>query len=187
MRLRFIVSIVLISLAFSSCFIRTNRLLFQNTVLIESKHADFNKDSIRCMILIERKKRALVVPLFIFAGDKKKSRIGYRLYGKGASTREYTCKFIHLEIKNDAEIVGRSKDSLLFKEKKEIKYTVGAISPFYLTDYLLKLKHAAKMNLFMEMEFEIENKSGIKENFVLKTPLKKIREKHFFLFNPFKK
>ncbi len=136
------------------------------------------------MILIERKKRTFVVPPFIFVRDKKKSRIGYRLYGKGISTREYTCKFIHLEIKNDSTVVGRSKDSALFKEKKELKNSTGAISPFYTSDYLLKLKSPAKMNLFMELEIEIESKNGIKENFILKSPLKKVREKHFSLFNP---
>jgi len=187
MRLLFIVLIILIPLIFSSCFVRTNRLSFQNTVAMASKHADFNKDSIRCMLLIDGKTRNIVVPFFIFVGDKKKSRICYRLYGKGISAREYTCRFIHLEIKNDSEIVGKSKDSALFREKKEIKYTPKAISPFYVTDYLLELNHPAKMNLFMEMEFEIEYKSGIKENFALKTPLKKVYEKNFSLFNPFKK
>ena len=153
---------------------------------IRSEHADFNKDSIRCDISIEFKKRNIVIPFFIFVSDKKKSKITYRLYGKGLSTGEYTCKFKHLEIKNGQIVLGRSTDTNLFTEKKELKNIESAISPYYATDYLLKLHDAKKLNPDMELEIEIMAKNGMKENFIFKLPLNKVYTKDFKLFNPFK-
>lgn len=165
---------------------RTNRLLFTSTVPLHSTHADFNKDSLNCMLLVDHKKRNIVIPHFIFVSDKKKARICYTIYGKGLSAHEYNCRFIRLEIKNGREVVGRSSDSLLFNEAKEKKYTARSVSPFYATNYLMKMKRPREMNLNMEMEFVLENKYGIKDTVRLNTPLNKVKEKYTGLFDPTK-
>ena len=178
MRLALII-VVFCALLFSSCYVRTRRVSFKADIPITSEHGDFNRDSLSCHIAIEPDSKNMIIPFLIFSGDKKKARITYGLHGKGVSAREYTCKFIHLEIKSDNVVLGRSKDSLLFTEKKEPANLKSAVSPFYATRYLLKLSDPNKVHLYMEMAFEIINKRGVKEIFSIKTPLEEIRKKSF--------
>jgi len=159
---------------------------FKKTVPIESRHADFNKDSISCIIVLDAKKKNIVIPFFIFVSDKKKYRICYQLYGKGISAREYTCRYTNLVIKNDSVIVGKSKDPDLFSDVYKKVYPKYAISPFYNSQYLMELKDPKKMRLTMELEFEITNTRGVTEKFLLRTPLTMIHEKKTSLFNIFK-
>jgi hypothetical protein len=179
MRSALIVITVFCTVLFSSCFVRTRRVLFKADIPLTSEHGDFNRDSLSCHIAIEPDSKNMVIPFLIFSGDKKKARITYSLHGKGISAREYTCKFIHLEIKSENTVIGRSKDSLLFDEKKEPLNLKSAVSPFYATRYLLKLSDPNKLHLYMEIEFEAINRRCLKDTFRIKTPLEGIRIKSF--------
>lgn len=147
---------------FSSCWVRTSQVSFKTAVALNAEHPYFKRDSVTCIVKVEPETRNIVVPFFIFLSDKKKSRITYCLYGKGQTGREYECKFVHLEIKNESVVVGRSRDSLLFNEKKEPLNMISAITPFYATPYLMKMVKPKKVNLHLEMEFDVVAKDGTK-------------------------
>ncbi|MGZ3861649.1 MAG: hypothetical protein ACXVPN_00810 [Bacteroidia bacterium] len=166
----------------SSCFVRTNQVRFKTEVPLASEHSYFKRDSVKCVVTVEPETRNFVMPLFIFLTNKKKSRITYCLYGKGQTGREYENRFIHLEIKNGDVVVGRSRDSLLFNEKKEAQNMIGAVTPFYATTYLMRMVKPKEVNLHLEMEFDAVAKDGTRIPVKFSQPMEKIRTKDISLF-----
>jgi len=153
---------------------------------LTSAYTDFNKESLVCEISCNRQRRNIVLPPFILRRDKKKFIIKYVINGKNLSGRAYTCQFKNVEISNGKEVVARSKDTAIFVEQYVRKTLKDAVSPLYGTGYVMALKQPEKMELQANLEFDLKNKYGTKESFVVDIPLKKIREKGFSLFNPFK-
>jgi len=169
----------------TSCFVRTNRVAFRGELPLVSKYADLRKDSIRFILQIEPDKRNVVIPLVIFKSNKAKASIRYSLHGKGISAREYVVNYRTLFIYRDTTVIGKSTDTALFTEQMAKPVPADLISPIYGTKYLLDLPNANTARLSVRMEFELQNKQGLKEDFIFDMPLKKIPKKSFTLFDPF--
>jgi len=169
----------------TSCFVRTNRVSFRGQLPLVSKYADLRKDSIRFILRIVPDKRNMVIPLVIFKSNKAKASIQYSLHGKGISAREYRVNYRTLLIYRDTTVIGKSTDTALFTEQVAKPVPGDLISPIYGTKYLLNLPNANTATLRVRIEFELQNKQGLKEDFIFDRPLEKIPQKSFTLFNPF--
>lgn len=184
--LRLAASSLLLLLFFSSCIVKDRRVVFHTEVPLESQHQDIRKDSLRFALAVSPDKKNIVVPLFIYKGNKKKSKIEVELHGKGISGRDYTVTYRKIEIWNDTTLIGRSADPDLFDEEIQRPAPKDAVSPLYGTKYILPLPNPREAKLRVRIEFEIKSHNGLTETFTLERDLQKIEGNNVTLLNVFK-
>lgn len=184
---RFLSAVVIFPITFlllGSCMKRVHQVTYTYLQPVASKHYQFGKDSLQLQFMVEPKARHIVIPFIIFNGNKKSARITYLLYGKAVSAREYGIRYTKLLLWHDSTLIGRSTDPELFSEQVQRPAPKNAVTPLYGTGYKLKLSKPRKMNLTLQLDFEISHKNGLSETYSLHVPLKKIEQKSFSLFNP---
>lgn len=173
-------------LLLSACMKRVHQVRYSYLQPVSSKHYRFTNDSLQFQLMVEPMARHVVIPFMIFNGNRKPARITYMLYGKAVSAREYSIRYTKLMLWHDSTLIARSSDPELFWEQVQRPTPANAVTPLYGTAYQLKLSKPRKMNLSVQLDFEISHKSGMSESYSLRVPLKKIEQKSFSLFNPLK-
>ena len=173
-------------LLLSSCMKRVHQVTYRYLQPVASRHPQFSADSLHFQLKVEPMARHVVIPFMILNGNRKPARITYMLYGKAVSAREYSIRYTKLMLWHDSTLIGRSTDPELFWEQVQRPAPHNAVTPLYGTAYQLKLAKPRKMNLSVQLDFEISHKSGLSESYSLRVPLEKIGQKSFSLFNPLK-
>jgi hypothetical protein len=166
--------------------VKNSRVVFQAAMPLDAQNYDMKKDSLRFAFAITPAHSNFVLPLYIYQGNKSKSKIEFELHGKAISGHEYTVTYRRLEIRRDTTLIGRSTDPALFQEVAQRAFPKDGVSPLYGTKYLLELKSPRKARLWARIEFDVKNKAGHTETFVMERNLQKIEGNDVTLLNIFK-
>jgi hypothetical protein len=161
-------------------------VVFQAVMPLNASMYQMKNDSLRFVFAITPGHRDIVLPLFIYRGNREKSSIEFELHGKGVSGHEYTVQYRKLEIRQDTTLIGKSTDPDLFQEVTQYTFPKDGVSPLYGTKHILSLKNPRKARLWARIEFEVKNKAGLTEKFVMERNLEKIEGNDVTLLNVFK-